>query len=115
MSITTRPRVFGDRFVAINFAMGVVTAHSDGIHSSAPIWARFSRNAGGSDRPDARHGGRLLVLSRVYFFWGCFVLGEKRLSPKMHWVSGIPCFRGFLALGILHHRHRRLDAESGRI
>jgi cytochrome d ubiquinol oxidase subunit I len=77
---------------AINFAMGVVT----GIPMEFQFgtnWARFSKDAGGVV-------GQTLAMEGVYSFFlestflGLFVFGEKRLSPKLHWVSAFLVFVG---------------------
>jgi cytochrome bd ubiquinol oxidase subunit I len=78
---------FWVKIFAINFAMGVVT----GIPMEFQFgtnWARFSKAAGGVI-------GQTLAMEGVYSFFlestflGLFVLGEKRLSPGMHWVSAV--------------------------
>ena len=83
---------FWVKIFAINFAMGVVT----GIPMEFQFgtnWARFSRQAGGVI-------GQTLAMEGVFSFFlestflGLFVFGEKRLSPKMHWVSGFMVFLG---------------------
>jgi cytochrome d ubiquinol oxidase subunit I len=83
---------FWVKIFAINFAMGVVT----GIPMEFQFgtnWARFSKNAGGVI-------GQTLAMEGVYSFFlestflGLFVLGEKRLSPIMHWLSAFLVFLG---------------------
>ncbi len=83
---------FWVKIFAINFAMGVVT----GIPMEFQFgtnWARFSRNAGGVI-------GQTLAMEGVFSFFlestflGLFVFGEKRLSPRMHWVSAFLVFLG---------------------
>ncbi|HWB86456.1 MAG TPA: cytochrome ubiquinol oxidase subunit I [Bryobacteraceae bacterium] len=80
-------RVFG-----INFAMGVVT----GIPMEFQFgtnWARFSANAGGVI-------GQTLAMEGVFSFFlessflGLFLFGEKRLSPKAHWLAAFLVFLG---------------------
>src|SRR5438477_8863191 len=76
---------FWAKIFAINFAMGVVT----GIPMEFQFgtnWARFSKAAGGVI-------GQTLAMEGMFSFFlestflGLFIYGEKRLSPKMHWVS----------------------------
>jgi cytochrome d ubiquinol oxidase subunit I len=83
---------FWVKIFAINFAMGVVT----GIPMEFQFgtnWARFSKDAGGVI-------GQTLAMEGVYSFFlestflGLFVYGEKRLSPKLHWVSAFLVFVG---------------------
>ena len=83
---------FWVKIFAINFAMGVVT----GIPMEFQFgtnWARFSRNAGGVI-------GQTLAMEGVFSFFlestflGLFIFGEKRLSPKMHWLSAFLVFLG---------------------
>ena len=83
---------FWVKIFAINFAMGVVT----GIPMEFQFgtnWARFSRNAGGVI-------GQTLAMEGVFSFFlestflGLFVIGEKWLTPKMHWVSAFLVFLG---------------------
>src|ERR1700693_5404694 len=78
---------FWVKIFAINFAMGVVT----GIPMEFQFgtnWARFSKAAGGVI-------GQTLAMEGVYSFFlestflGLFVFVEKRLSPRMHWVSAV--------------------------
>ncbi len=75
-------KVFG-----INFVIGVVT----GIPMEFQFgtnWSQFSRQTGGVI-------GQPLVMEGVFAFFlesaflGLFLFGEKRLSPKMHWFSGL--------------------------
>jgi cytochrome d ubiquinol oxidase subunit I len=83
---------FWVKIFAINFAMGVVT----GIPMEFQFgtnWARFSKDAGGVI-------GQTLAMEGVFSFFlestflGLFVFGEKRLSPKMHWVTAFLVFAG---------------------
>jgi len=90
---------FWVKIFAINFAMGVVT----GIPMEFQFgtnWARFSMNAGGVI-------GQTLAMEGVFSFFlestflGLFVFGEKRLSPRMHWVSAFLVFLGSWMSGFL--------------
>src|ERR1700757_4691929 len=83
---------FWARVFAINFAVGVVT----GIPMEFQFgtnWARFSRAAGGVI-------GQTLAMEGVFSFFlessflGLFLWGEKRLSPRAHWVSAFLVFAG---------------------
>jgi cytochrome d ubiquinol oxidase subunit I len=83
---------FWARIFAINFAMGVVT----GIPMEFQFgtnWSRFSRDAGGVI-------GQTLGMEGVFSFFlessflGAFLFGEKRMSPKAHWLSGFLVFLG---------------------
>ena len=83
---------FWAKIFAINFAMGVVT----GIPMEFQFgtnWARFSKAAGGVI-------GQTLAMEGVFSFFlesaflGLFLFGEKRLSPKAHWVSAFLVFLG---------------------
>lgn len=83
---------FWGKVLAINFAMGVVT----GIPMEFQFgtnWARFSRAAGGVI-------GQTLAMEGVFSFFlessflGVFLFGEKRLTPKAHWVSALLVFLG---------------------
>jgi cytochrome d ubiquinol oxidase subunit I len=83
---------FWVKIFAINFAMGVVT----GIPMEFQFgtnWALFSKDAGGVI-------GQTLAMEGVYSFFlestflGLFVYGEKRLSPRLHWVSAFLVFVG---------------------
>jgi cytochrome d ubiquinol oxidase subunit I len=78
---------FWARIFAINFAMGVVT----GIPMEFQFgtnWAAFSRTAGGVI-------GQTLAMEGVFSFFlessflGLFLYGEKRLGPKLHFVSAV--------------------------
>jgi cytochrome bd ubiquinol oxidase subunit I len=83
---------FWIKIFAINFAVGVVT----GIPMEFQFgtnWARFSKDAGGVI-------GQTLAMEGVFSFFlestflGLFVYGEKRLSPKLHWVTAFLVFLG---------------------
>ena len=104
---------FWAKIFAINFAMGVVT----GIPMEFQFgtnWARFSRAAGGVI-------GQTLAMEGVFSFFlessflGLFLFGEKRLGPKAHWFAAFLVFARLLAVRLLHHRHRRLDAAPHRL
>jgi cytochrome bd ubiquinol oxidase subunit I len=80
-------KVFG-----LNFVLGVVT----GIPMEFQFgtnWSRFSRLTGGVI-------GQPLVMEGVFSFFlesaflGMFLFGEKRLGPRLHWLSGVLVFLG---------------------
>jgi len=80
-------KVFG-----INFVLGVVT----GIPMEFQFgtnWSRFSRLTGGVI-------GQPLVMEGVFSFFlesaflGLFLFGEKRIGPRLHWLSGVAVFIG---------------------
>src|SRR5579863_2571750 len=83
---------FWVKIFAINFAMGVVTGIPMEFQFGTS-WARFSKAAGGVI-------GQTLAMEGVFSFFlestflGLFVLGEKRLSPRMHWLSAFLVFLG---------------------
>ena len=83
---------FWAKVFAINFAIGVVT----GIPMEFQFgtnWARFSKAAGGVI-------GQTLAMEGVFSFFlessflGLFLFGEKRLSPKAHWLAAFLVFFG---------------------
>jgi cytochrome d ubiquinol oxidase subunit I len=83
---------FWTKIFAINFAMGVVT----GIPMEFQFgtnWAQFSRAAGSVI-------GQPLALEGVYSFFlestflGLLIFGEKRLGPRLHWLSALGVFLG---------------------
>ncbi|HEX6509024.1 MAG TPA: cytochrome ubiquinol oxidase subunit I, partial [Chloroflexota bacterium] len=85
---------FWGRIFAINFAAGVVT----GIPLEFQFgtnWATFSNFAGGVV-------GQTLAMEGVFAFFlesgflGVFLFGQNRVSPFIHWLSGV-----LLALGAL--------------
>ena len=87
-----RAAQFWARIFAINFALGVVT----GIPMEFQFgtnWAAFSKTAGGVI-------GQTLAMEGVFSFFlessflGLFLYGEKRLGPKLHWVSAFLVFLG---------------------
>ncbi len=78
---------FWIRIFGINFAIGVVT----GIPMEFQFgtnWAQFSRAAGGVI-------GQTLAMEGVYSFFlestflGLLLFGEKRLSPRQHWLASL--------------------------
>jgi cytochrome d ubiquinol oxidase subunit I len=83
---------FWGRIFGINFAMGVVT----GIPMEFQFgtnWALFSRASGGVI-------GQTLAMEGVFSFFlessflGAFLFGEKRLGPRLHWLSAFLVFLG---------------------
>lgn len=83
---------FWAKIFAINFAIGVVT----GIPMEFQFgtnWARFSTYAGGVI-------GQTLAMEGVFAFFlessflGLFLFGEKRLGPKLHFLSAFMVFAG---------------------
>jgi cytochrome d ubiquinol oxidase subunit I len=83
---------FWARIFALNFAMGVVT----GIPMEFQFgtnWAAFSKSAGGII-------GQTLAMEGVFSFFlessflGLFLYGEKRLGPRLHWLSAVLVFLG---------------------
>ena len=83
---------FWARIFALNFAMGVVT----GIPMEFQFgtnWAAFSKSAGGVI-------GQTLAMEGVFSFFlessflGLFLYGEKRLGPKLHWLTAFLVFLG---------------------
>jgi cytochrome bd ubiquinol oxidase subunit I len=90
---------FWGRIFAINFVFGVVT----GIPMEFEFgtnWARFSRLSGGVI-------GQPLAMEGVFsFFLESAHLAPHALVFRSHGLARL------LDLGLLHHRHRRLDAAS---
>lgn len=83
---------FWAKIFAINFAIGVVT----GIPMEFQFgtnWARFSEFAGGVI-------GQTLAMEGLFAFFlesaflGAFLFGEKRLGPRLHWLSAFLVFVG---------------------
>src|SRR5882672_7344576 len=83
---------FWARIFGINFVLGVVT----GIPMEFQFgtnWSHFSRFAGGVI-------GQTLAMEGMFAFFlesaflGLFLFGEKRLSPRMHWLSAFAVFAG---------------------
>src|ERR1700690_33635 len=83
---------FWARIFGINFVLGVVT----GIPMEFQFgtnWSHFSRFAGGVI-------GQTLAMEGMFAFFlesaflGLFLYGEKRLSPKAHWLSAVAVFVG---------------------
>jgi cytochrome d ubiquinol oxidase subunit I len=83
---------FWGKLFAINFTMGVVT----GIPMEFQFgtnWSEFARASGGVI-------GQTLAMEGVFAFFlestflGLFLFGEKRLGPKLHWLSAFCVFLG---------------------
>jgi cytochrome d ubiquinol oxidase subunit I len=83
---------FWAKIFGINFVLGVVT----GIPMEFQFgtnWAAFSRFSGGVI-------GQTLAMEGMFAFFlesaflGLFLYGEKRLSPKAHWLSAVAVFIG---------------------
>jgi cytochrome d ubiquinol oxidase subunit I len=88
---------FYARIFALTFGMGVVT----GIPMEFQFgtnWARFSHFAGGVV-------GQTLFMEGVFAFFaessflGIFLLGEKRVSPFVHWLSSVAVGGGAVLSG----------------
>ncbi len=101
---------FWAKIFGINFVMGVIT----GIPMEFQFgtnWSHFSRFAGGVI-------GQTLAMEGLFAFFlestflGLFFYGEKRLSKTHALVRGVHGVLRIVALGLLHRRDRRLDAES---
>ncbi|MBZ5655687.1 MAG: cytochrome ubiquinol oxidase subunit I [Acidobacteriia bacterium] len=83
---------FWGKIFGINFVLGVVT----GIPMEFQFgtnWSHFSRFAGGVI-------GQTLAMEGMFAFFlesaflGLFLYGEKRLSPRAHWLSAVAVFVG---------------------
>jgi cytochrome d ubiquinol oxidase subunit I len=83
---------FWGKIFGINFVLGVVT----GIPMEFQFgtnWAVFSKFAGGVI-------GQTLAMEGMFAFFlesaflGLFLFGEKRLSPRAHWLSAVAVFAG---------------------
>jgi cytochrome bd ubiquinol oxidase subunit I len=83
---------FWGKIFGINFVLGVVT----GIPMEFQFgtnWSVFSRFAGGVI-------GQTLAMEGMFAFFlesaflGLFLYGEKRLSPRAHWLSAVAVFVG---------------------
>jgi cytochrome d ubiquinol oxidase subunit I len=88
---------FWARIFALTFGMGVVT----GIPMEFQFgtnWAHFSHYAGGVV-------GQTLFMEGVFAFFaessflGIFLLGEKRVSPRVHWFSSLMVGGGAILSG----------------
>ena len=83
---------FWAKVLALNFLIGVVT----GIPMEFQFgtnWSQFSRVTGGViGQPLAMEGVFSFFLEST--FLGLFLFGEKRLSPRMHWVSAFMVWFG---------------------
>ncbi len=83
---------FWGKIFGISFALGVVT----GIPMEFQFgtnWSQFSRSAGGVI-------GQTLAMEGVFSFFlestflGLFLFGEKRLGPRVHWLTSLMMFLG---------------------
>ncbi len=90
---------FWAKIFAVNFVIGVVT----GIPMEFQFgtnWARFSELTGGVI-------GQTLAMEGMFSFFlessflGLFLFGEKKLGPKMHWVSAFLVWLGSWLSGYL--------------
>ena len=90
--LLNRAARFWAKIFALTFVMGVVT----GIPMEFQFgtnWARFSTFAGGVI-------GQTLAMEGMFAFFlessflGLFIFGEKRLSPKAHFATGVMVFLG---------------------
>ena len=83
---------FWAKIFGINFVLGVVT----GIPMEFQFgtnWSHFSKFAGGVI-------GQTLAMEGIFAFFlesaflGLFLYGEKRLTPKQHWLTAVAVFAG---------------------
>ncbi|MFZ3217112.1 MAG: cytochrome ubiquinol oxidase subunit I [Candidatus Acidiferrales bacterium] len=90
---------FWAKIFGISFAFGVVT----GIPMEFQFgtnWSQFSRSAGGVI-------GQTLAMEGVFSFFlessflGLFLFGERRLGPRLHWISSLMMFIGSWLSGYL--------------
>lgn len=83
---------FWARIFAINFIFGVVT----GIPMEFEFgtnWSRFAKLSGGViGQPLAMEGIFSFFLESA--FLGLFLYGEKKLTPKLHWLSAVMVWAG---------------------
>jgi cytochrome d ubiquinol oxidase subunit I len=89
---------FWGKIFGINFAMGVVT----GIPMEFQFgtnWARFSEAAGGVIGQTLAMEGVLAFFLESSFL-GLFLFGEKRLGPKLHWLTAVLVFFGSWLSGL---------------
>jgi cytochrome bd ubiquinol oxidase subunit I len=83
---------FWAKIFGLNFVMGVVSGVPMEFQFGTN-WSRFSRLTGGVI-------GQPLVMEGVFSFFlesaflGLFLFGEKRLGPRLHWLSGVAVFLG---------------------
>src|SRR5437762_12482238 len=91
-ALYNRAARFWARIFGISFVMGVVT----GIPMEFQFgtnWSHFSRVTGGVI-------GQTLAMEGMFAFFlesaflGLFLFGEKRLSPRMHWLAAFAVFVG---------------------
>ena len=104
---------FWIRIFGINFAVGVVT----GIPMEFQFgtnWARFSRYAGGVIGQTLAMEGHVRLLPRVELPRRSSSAARSALGPRGHFARRRRALRRELALRLLHRRHQRLHAASGR-
>jgi cytochrome bd ubiquinol oxidase subunit I len=83
---------FWAKIFGLNFVMGVVSGVPMEFQFGTN-WSRFSKLTGGVI-------GQPLVMEGVFSFFlesaflGLFLFGEKRLGPRLHWLSGVAVFLG---------------------
>lgn len=101
---------FWAKIFGINFALGVVT----GIPMEFQFgtnWAHFALRRR-RDRPNAGHGRRIRLLFGIRV--SRFVPLRREAAEQVGTLDCRPAGSARLVdLGILHHRHRRLDAAPG--
>src|SRR6202795_3045572 len=97
---------FWARIFGINFALGVVTGIPKEFQFGTN-WSHFWRFASGVT-------GRTLAMEGMFAFFleaaflGLFLYGEKRLSPKAHWLSAVAVFVGSWFSGFFIIAHEPL-------
>ena len=104
---------FWAKIFGINFVIGVVT----GIPMEFQFgtnWSHFSRFAGGVIGQTLAMEGLLRLLPGIDVP-GIVSLRREAAQPDAALVRGAHGFPGLVAVGLLHHRHRRLDAASRRL
>ena len=104
---------FWAKIFGLNFAVGVVT----GIPMEFQFgtnWADFSKYAGGVI-------GQTLAMEGMFAFFlesafvGALIWGEKRLGPRVSLCRCAGGRAGELDFRLLHSRHERVHAASGRL
>ena len=111
MSAIDQAARFWAKIFGISFVFGVVT----GIPMEFQFgtnWSHFSKFAGGVI-------GQTLAMEGTFAFFlesaflGLFLLRREAPEQDRSLVDRRRRFLRLMAVGVLHHRHRRLDAASG--
>ena len=109
-----RAAAFWTKIFTINFAVGVVTRHSDGVSIRNELGRRSRPRPVRSSVSRSRWRASTRSFSSRSFS-AALLRAQRDLPSRLHAIVGDLRVARLVAIGIFHRRDRRVDAASGRI